>query len=246
MKVIAKLLALISVVTACHGGTKVNDMDAKDFFKDPKQLELAIASARGDISRIDRLVGGGADVNYVGEEGMTALIWALGAQSKKGVSALLKHGANPNYIASNGVSAMSLAAGAEDIEFLKMLLENGGDPNLFDSEEEQPMLMISLMQDRKEHMGLLLEKGANINLKDGVYGDTALMKAAKIQLYDHVYFLLNRGADPFVKNPRNKTVMTYIKRSIDRNNIVPDSENYIWREKSIQLLREKGINVDDY
>ena len=55
----------------------------QDFYQEKDVIELAEAAAEGDIRRIDELSVDGRNINHIGRDGMTPLLWALMAKSKK-------------------------------------------------------------------------------------------------------------------------------------------------------------------
>lgn len=107
-----------------------------EVFEDSKVIALAEAAAKGDTSEVDRLVASGVDVNTIGKEGVTPLLYALWSDSFKGYLRLLEHKANPNHcwngndLLPDSVSAVHFAASRDRSTWLMVTLQHGGDPNV--------------------------------------------------------------------------------------------------------------------
>jgi hypothetical protein len=83
-----------------------------------------IAAARsGDISAVDRLLGGGADVNERDEHGWTALNWAAGSDDARMVAALLERGADPTLTGRDNRTPLMIARAAGRAEAVAILTE---------------------------------------------------------------------------------------------------------------------------
>ena len=242
----AKLTRILHVcaalgLTACGASPNyAKTMKAKDYFESKPQLALAEAAAKGQVDRIKQSITGGADIDAQGKEGMTALIWALVNENKKGFQALLEAGANPNVQMANGDSAMGYAAMHEDTWYLEIVLKHGGDPNLVDPNTGETPIYESIGRLRPKHVQMLIGAGANLNFRNKE-GYTPVISAANINQYDLVYAMLEAGADPRVKDKRGNTVLYPIRD----NRISPKSEHFKWRAKVIEFLKAKGIDVEN-
>ncbi|MBF0466337.1 MAG: ankyrin repeat domain-containing protein [Nitrospirae bacterium] len=214
-------------------------MNAEDFFKEHGVLELVKAGEKGDTQKIMELVGRGVNINAVGEQGVTPLLWTLGVQKKISLKILLKHGANPDYIAPDGTSAVILASGANDPELLKILLEGGGNPNIKDKNGE-PALFTAIYQVRMENIKLLLDFGADINLTNR-NNETAALHAAILNKYEVVAYLISRGTDISVTTGQGVTLTSEVQDAF--SHLDKTSENYKWLEKVAEMLKERGVNV---
>jgi uncharacterized protein len=217
-----------------------NAKNAEEFFKPRYQLALATAAAAGRTAEMEVLVNRGAKVNFQGIGGMTALIWALGHQSKEGVSWLLMHGADPNLVyAPDGNSSVTIAAMADDPWYLEQMLARGGNPNYQNPINKHTPLMNAIVPVHPDNAKALLAAGADPNTFDNL-GYPALFNAAANQRYEMVYDMLEAGADPFFsRNGRNSLVWL-----IQRSPVKPGSPAYEWLTKVKDVLRQKGLNVD--
>jgi hypothetical protein len=239
---------LLGVNTACAEWQTVASrlslffMRAGDYFESELQVDLAQAAASGNVSKIEKLVKKGADVNAQGRDGMTPLFWALIKQNKKGFQALLEQGADPNVITTreNGekASILHFAAIMDDSDYLRLMLEHGANANVVDADTGETPIYEAIANFRKSNIDLLIAHGANLNFKDRT-GQTPVMDAASLKQYDVVYAMIKAGADPKIKDNWDYTVAWFI----EQNPIYPEDESYSWRNKVTGMLRERGMEV---
>ena len=215
---------------------------------------LAMASARGDIVEIDKILAKGANINFQGREGMTALIWALLHQNKRGYQHLLERGADPNLamtkstITSDGITdgnaAISLAAMHEDPWYLEITLKHGGNPNLYNEiKGETPLFQCIAFYDNKhtrlEQLKLLIAAGANLNAFNK-NGATPIRNAILANRFDMIYIMLKAGADPNIINKAGTSIGSIMKNI----RTDPNSELYQWRIQVEEMLHQRHIDVE--
>jgi ankyrin repeat protein len=237
------LLGLTLPITGCfqNDGTVVGKYPISYFYDDLQMQKLAAAAARGDVKAIDQMVSKGAEVNRPGKEGMTPLLWAFGAHNEKGFLRLLEHGANPNAPIDHGGSVMNLAVTDKNPAFLKMALEHGGDPNWTDPQNGRPIIFSTINPYYREPIKLLIAAGSDLNIRDKgfPFHNTPLHTAASLNQYDIVYMLLKAGADYTLTNSNGRTMVEYLQNP----RVSKDFKLYPWRIKSIEWLREHGVEV---
>lgn len=226
----------------CQVGSGEVRLKLQDFYKDNKGvIGLADAAARGDVSRIDDFFASGEDINYIGRDGMTPLLWALMAKNKDGVRRLLELGASPDVLIKSGDSVVSLASAMADPDFLMLVLSHGGNPNILNlQDEENPTpLLVAINNFNSVNVKALIKAGADLNYC-AAGGDTPVMAAAALNQWEVVYYLLEAGADYKITDRWGYTV-TYF---IESNGIVAPSELYNWRQKVVDFLKDKGVSVN--
>ena len=216
--------------------TRVGNMTAHEAFSDERVARMVGAAVSGDRNEVDQQLKAGADVNAIGKDGISPLLFVLINRQLKGAELLLKAGANPNYKAAlrNG-SAMALAAGGDWPEALELLLKHGGDPNLRGLENNEPLLFIAVMQFREQNIRILLDHGADVNIHRGSKfsnaDDTAANVAARLGRFDLVHYFLERGQNYSLQR---------LAASVEIRNVPPTSEQQRWKDKVIEMLEARG------
>jgi uncharacterized protein len=211
---------------------------------------LTEASGKGRISEIDKILSQGAEVNFQGKEGMTALSWAFLQGNRKGYQYLSERGANPDLqmtrstLTSDGLidgnSPMSLASMHEDPWYLEITLKHIWNAVKGESPIFQCMMLFDHLRPRPriEQLKMLIASGADLNARNR--SDlTPLMNAAQLNRYDMTHILLKAGADPELKTKWGTTIIYEINESRTE----PTSVQYQWKLKVIEFLKTKGIDV---
>jgi ankyrin repeat protein len=150
------------------------NLEAEDFFDDPKVIALCKAIDAKNLRRIDRLITRGADVNAKGKDNMTPLLWAFPGDNLESFKRLLEHGANPNVVVTSnfntrrsegsrtffinpGDSVLHLAAVGSDRtrihlgpesrsqHYFKYVMQHGGDPNLIRGNPQRSSPLITVV-----------------------------------------------------------------------------------------------------
>lgn len=232
------LIACVALSSACRANA--NSMNARDYFTSPVEVDFVEAVAAGDISKLERLVAHGADVNARGRDGVTPAFWAITHRSKRGLTFLLERGADPNVqYAPDGNSAMSASAMAADSWYLREIVGHGGNVNLLNPINRHSPIFDAIMGLRDENVQILIAAHADLNALD-IRGNTPAMVAAGLWRYDWVYQLLIAGADPTIRRPAGTTLLTLVRRVP----IAPSNPRYPWKLKVVELLKERGLDVE--
>lgn len=179
---------------------KFNGMTVEQAFTDKRVSALVDAVSHGHFKEADKQLAAGTDVNAVGKDGLSPLLWVIHATEYdlEKMEYLLKAGADPNYINTDlesvgkGDSAMSWAAHQSSIKPLRLLLRYKGDPNL-SGPSGDPLLYQAALSGRKDVIDALLEHGADINIEASFRGDTVGNPAARAGNFELVAYLLERG-----------------------------------------------------
>jgi uncharacterized protein len=183
---------------------------AEDYFTDPKVIALCKAIESNDLSKMDRLVKAGADVNAQGKDKMTPLLWAFPDNHLPRFKWLLEHGANPNVIVesdfgtrgsiSAGESVTHMACETEFAGYFDAVFDHGGDPNIRrtgpSGRDATPLYCVITtgFGNRRAKVKRLIAAGADMNAISG--GGTAPMEAAGwFTQNDLVLIMLEAGAD---------------------------------------------------
>ncbi|WJM85388.1 ankyrin repeat domain-containing protein [Dickeya chrysanthemi] len=228
------LLACLPLLTACQAGGR--SMQASEFFK-PPMVNVLSSIQKGDEAAARQQLAQGVNLNVLGAEGITPLLWLMMQQDQAGARLALKLGADPNFRTGTGTTAVNMAAGAKSPEWLKMMLDAGGDPNSMDA-NKSPVLFSAINESRWENINLLVERGADLNLEDAQKRNSALY-AAYINEYETVCWLIEHGAkvDTYSATGGSLAWRVHDSLSIVANN----SPNYSWLLKVKQQLQQRGI-----
>lgn len=250
------LLFFILFISGCQ--LWVNKHAADQHFTDPKVITLCEAAVRGDTVEIDHLLSVGIDINTVGKAGLNPIYWLLvhneESEAKKiGFRHLLKNDANVlQMYAPTSVPLLHVTAEYVDSDYLRMILEEQPD---IDIDLERPgdfwstPLLYAIVTDRYENIELLIKHGVNIEKKNHL-GDTAIDLAG----WHEAYILLQNGAD-YRGGPVN-----FASGEVDEQPFIiwrAENSRYWpsvgakngwidYRQKVIEFLREKGVEVNPW
>jgi len=90
----------VSLSAIALGDTKIGNMTVRQAFPDERVARLVTAVVDADFDEANQQIKVGADVNYIGTDGITPLIWVM-IQARRdndldGLEFMLERGANPN------------------------------------------------------------------------------------------------------------------------------------------------------
>ncbi|MGM3183195.1 ankyrin repeat domain-containing protein [Dickeya oryzae] len=228
------LLACLPLLTACQTGGQ--NMQASEFFK-PPMVNVLSNIQKGDEAAARQQLAQGVNLNVLGAEGITPLLWLMMQQDKDGARLALKLGADPNFRTGTGTTAVNMAAGAKSPEWLKMMLDAGGDPNSLDH-NKVPALFSAINEERWADIKLLVERGADVNLTDG-QKTTSAHYAAYINQYEIAYWLIEHGANINTYSATGASLAWTVEDSLSLMD--HRSPHYPWALKVKQLLQQRGI-----
>lgn len=213
---------------------------AENYFDRKEDVALAEAVAGGKPYKIGKCIEVGGNVNAVGREGFTPLLWAIMKSSKEGFIYLLQQGADPNLITTrydgDQMSIMEEIATFRKTDYLRLALENGASPDA-PSSGGKTILFRAITFSNLENVKALVEAGSNINHQDKG-GRTPVLLAADMGKYSMVYYLLNNGADPLLE-----TLSGYdLIRSIKLFGFTEEQSDY---QYYLKVLEKLGIQENE-
>jgi hypothetical protein len=236
-KVVALAAGLSVMAPSCAGIARLGQYTIQETYQDPKVVALVEAAWRGDATKVAKLAAEGADVNSVGKDGATPLMWALNNKSFEGVEALLKAGANPNlYVPEFKVAAINVIAGGDEPKMLALLLKYGGNPNNpGNGDFKDRPLWLAAHQGRLDNVKMLLAAGAELNAHDEYRTSvgTATLGLAKFEV---LAYLLEQG---FIYN------LDDVAYGVSIVDVPDDSEAQQWKLKVNELLKARGVKIPE-
>jgi ankyrin repeat protein len=186
---------------------------ATDFFSDKEVIELCHAIEANDLKKMDELINAGVDVNSIGKDNMTPLMWAFPDNKFDRYKKLLDSGANPNIQLSTNLNLSRAFTAGQSVshrvaetsfpKYFEETIKHGMDYYLKD-QRRQDVISVLMLFTRKEELiprfKLLIAHGWDIN-HPLFSDDSALLKAIQLERYDLALFLLENGADYNYYNP---------------------------------------------
>ena len=187
--------------------TERQEFNGTAYWDDPGVLAMASAINEGDTTAM-RAAAAGLDMNTVGREGMTLLVFAI-RRRPDAVNTVLRLGADPNLVLPGVVSPLAQAIEAPDTAFRSLLLA-GANPNVAGS-NESPVLFDAIRGRLPDRYTALVASGADLTRLDAL-GRSALMAAAESGEWTIALDLLMRGVNRDHTAPDGTTLRTILER----------------------------------
>ena len=181
------------------------------------------------VEKAKLLIEYGANVNFRGHGGMSALDKALLSDSDNLVKLLIEHGAE-----NKGPPILWWSLEGSHFETAKYILERElEDVNAIGS-NNRPIILQATIFENYQIIELLIGHGADVNAKDD-NGETALMWAVHgpTTNFNIIQFLLKHGADVNAKNNNGETALMRAAHDINYD-----------RRKLVKLLLAYGADVN--
>ncbi len=213
---------------------------AEEYFTDPAVIALCRAIERDDLGEMKRLVESGANVNAVGKDGMTPLLWSFPDRKPERFAYLLEQGADPNVAVDSdfgvgqrqlhpvpaderpsgfvrpcrpGLSVTQLACGSPVLAYMQLVFEHGGDPSLTNDISKDTPLCIAIghrKPSRVKRIELLLSSGADPNQYSHWRGVYPATLAVHRRAYDAALVVLKAGAKPDLAGTNKRSLVKSI------------------------------------
>lgn len=194
--VVDSIVKRIKVVLAGYNENPV-DTDTSDYeyyYADAADINLQIASSKGDCNEILRLMSKGADVNNLTGQNARPLHYAVSEGKKAATEILLLLGASPDLTDSFGNTPLTVAVRANNLEISELLIRYGAGTTVGDNKGSTPLhhsaaLGFFYLAD------MLLYYESPLEVYD-TEGNTPLMISVWAGYYDITDLLLSAGANP--------------------------------------------------
>lgn len=202
MKVFACLLVLITV-----GCVQLDEPQSN--FANPSVARLLSTACAGDIENLENLYLAPDDINAVGNDGTSPLLWLLAnCEGSQDASAkLISLGADPHLFSpSRHASPATFAVRNLPSSYLRAMLEAGMDPNhRYENYADSPTLLFKAVMYRdEEKVDDLLRYEASLEARNAS-GDTPLLFIRANQ-WAIGRTLLKAGADAKVENEQGHDI----------------------------------------
>jgi ankyrin repeat protein len=182
---------------------------------------LTFAAQAGHLEIVRHLLDCGADINYRGYLGETALFIAAFEGDIRIVELLLERNALVYLVeAGAGSSPLFVAAQEGHLQIVEELIDQGGaDVNQYRESDEWTPLMIAIDEEHDAVAERLLRHGANYNLRS-IDGMTPLGMAATAGSDSIVQMLLEYGSDVEAKIGVHAETALELARQADHASVV--------------------------
>jgi hypothetical protein len=243
----------IAQVTATNWYDKFG-WKAEDYFDDPQVIALCKAIQADDLKEIDRLIAQGANVNAIGKDNMTPLLWAFPDEKIDRFKKLLEHGADPNVLVKSDLGTRSVIMPGTAVTHLvcktsfpgyfEEVFAHGGNPNLIMSAYNDAPLFLLLTSGTasQQRIQTLIDKGADLNYRNGTGTTPAAQAVSWGGQYEVALMLLKAGADPHEYQADDMQKVTHIiaKRAANEKLAGITPANSAAREELIAWLEQHG------
>jgi len=213
----------------------------KEYFGDPKTLNLLAASLAGDLAKARQLVAEGANPNEEGPRSnpnnrLRLLHYAIAANNPRAVKVLLAVGADPELSAQGFGRSFLFALTLKNVEMLSLLLDLRPIATL--SRDTIDYLLFDTVTDNSPQcLELLLKRGAPIDFRDKS-GYTVMMRAIDAQDYEMAEWLLKQGASVHIEAKGGMTPAYSIQYDLQK--FKPGSPTYNKVLHLKKLMEERG------
>jgi ankyrin repeat protein len=188
------------------------------FYETALNYNLMIASSRGYVSEIERLIGIGADVNTESQAGVTPLIFAVINNRLDAVNDILKHDPVIDKVTSSYETPLIIAVKNNNTEICETLIRAGADVDFTDRNGATPLHYASI-NGYLEITDLLLYYNANIDQKSDD-GNSPLLAAIMAGYANVADLLIQNGANMEGRN--NKGYTPFIMASVNGDTLIMD------------------------
>ncbi len=240
------IIVLVALLSSCKSEGK--NMKAELFF-DTEMVKLLRVIQRQDATNAKLLLAQGVDLNIVGDEGITPLLWLIMQKNVSAVELALQLGADANFPAMVTINRegpkpaqpLAIIAGDGDNQLFSLLLKYGASPDSRDESTGQPAIFGTIGHDNWQQFNLLLEYGVDINATDNSKRNAALY-AASLMKYDFVIKMLALGIEYDIPNKGGVTLAHAIETDFNNHRRNPNFKLSDEVRLAKKMLEDKGIS----
>lgn len=196
---------------------------------------LRKAAIKGNLRRVQRLLGEGAEVDYKDVNGLTPLYFAAGHGFTDIVRLLLERGADPDVGRETGLGPPLVQAAYHGyMETLKALLEHKADIDNIDY-SRRTALHQAIWRGEDEAAQFLIKAGADPNTADRL-GNRPLEDAIAFDHVETAQLLVSAGADVAATNEYGEDMRALARRK-GQEDVVAHIDGHL-REQREQAARQ--------
>lgn len=156
---------------------------------------------KGTIEDARRLLDEGADVNYVDENGHTALHYAVFQCKADLIQLFVDRNADVNSVDRNGNTSLHMSAKAGEYNFCAYLLKKGAAHKIFNKEHMAP-IHVAAQTGKLESCRKIIEAGGDKNLLSRYSVRWSPLQWAAVGSHEEAFLgLLSIGCDPRIGQP---------------------------------------------
>lgn len=163
------------------------------FYEGANEYNLMIASYRGYVGEIEKLVARGADVNAETVQGATPLIFSVAGNKAEAVRKLLEYNPDIDKFTTGDETPLLIAVKNGNLTIAEILIRGGANIDLSNRKGVSALHLASIDGDF-EMTDLLCYYGADVNLKSND-GTTPLMASIWAGYHDVADLLIYNGAN---------------------------------------------------
>ena len=194
------------------------------------QYNFLKAAAGGDLDMLKKIRAKGAKIDFLPENGETALMQAVKYHQYAVVDYLIEEEVNINQASSNGNTALLIAAARSTQAMMEKLILAGANVNQCNHSLNTALHIVP--NGNLQETELLLANGANPNVLNNE-GRTPLIEAIEKNRHDIVTTLLKAGANPCQMIRHNHDIYTAVDIVVKRNDF-----------SMMDTLIENGLDID--
>lgn len=228
LKKILVFTVLVIVSPCMMGQSEPVNNDTSYYVPLDDDFNLIIAASKGHLDNVRNLLSGGADINAVTVDNISALMYASENGDVEMVNLLLEKGADPNIKPYNGATALIGAAKLNHQAIAELLINYGANINARD-EEGVTAIHYATAYNYPELVEMLLFYDADPTIPDKK-GTPPVITAAFSNSLESLKILLNNGVDINSKDKEDFTPL-----------MVAIQEDY---DKIASYLIEQGADID--
>eukprot|EP00004_Rigifila_ramosa_P001874 TRINITY_DN11870_c0_g1_i3.p1 TRINITY_DN11870_c0_g1~~TRINITY_DN11870_c0_g1_i3.p1 ORF type:complete len:641 (+),score=132.90 TRINITY_DN11870_c0_g1_i3:204-1925(+) len=188
-----------AILATCEPGVLMDLLAQRDDFS---LTPLLCASCSGNSVELLRLlVGAGADLKAVNDEGAAAIHFAAVQGDTAAVEFLVASGIEIDQRTKDGTTPLLTCAkyAKPPIALVHYLLDSGADVDAQDQLGMTPLLYAAQESSKSDFLNVILAHGASVEKSDAI-GQTALFYAAQFGQAKAIQTLLAWGASPNVRS----------------------------------------------